>query len=62
MPCLSNSIPPAIGSAWGSLWRVSECQKVLRKAYVGNEGYSLNWYWRLTLSSRREPIQLLTSS
>lgn len=57
--CLPNEIPPAIGSAWGNLYRISECCQVLRKSYFSKEKDCLKWHWRLTLSMRREPIKLL---
>lgn len=59
LPCLPNETPPAIGSAWGNLYRISECRRVLKKTYLGKEGYCLVCHWRLTLSVRREPIKLL---
>lgn len=62
LSCSQNSIPPAIGSAWGTLWRVSECRTVLKESYMPTEGYCLVWHWRLTLSKRREPIKFLPTA
>lgn len=58
--CFTYPVPPAIGSAWGNLWRVSECYLVLKESYYVPEiGFCMDWNWRLTLSKRRDSIGFL---